>query len=170
MRDARAYWLEIVLPTIEDFERNFTSRRHAFLACAAMVHTVDYIAFENGRPNKTAASRVRRAYGKESTEFLLVDRVAHAFKHVHSDGRPTDEGGDRVTRDDVAQVLEYRAGEIWRPADVAARMKSVPVSVLTANGWTDLRATIRLAAFFLAEKLSFNDDAPQENTSPTSGD
>jgi hypothetical protein len=35
---------EIVAPTINDFEENPTSVRHAFLGCVATFHAIDYLA------------------------------------------------------------------------------------------------------------------------------
>jgi len=43
------------------------------------VHTVDYIEY----PKKNTGNR-RKDFRKESNEFAIVDRVAHAFKHVKS--------------------------------------------------------------------------------------
>ena len=79
--DARSYIDEIVGPTIKDFEQNPTSRRHAFLACVAVFHTIDYIAYPKSSANQ------RKKFGSESTDFKLVDHVAHAFKHVQN-GKP----------------------------------------------------------------------------------
>ena len=44
---------EVVEPTIRDFEADPTSRRRAFLACAATFHAIDYLAY----PSKSAAIR-----------------------------------------------------------------------------------------------------------------
>jgi hypothetical protein len=169
VKDARAYWIEIAQPTIEEFLGDFTSRRRAFLACAAMVHVVDYIAFSDGRPKPAAAGNLRKSYGVESHAFLLVDRVAHAFKHVHSSGLPAEEGGDKVTGDSVSHVMEVPRELYGAPGyDIIARMKQVPLSVMTAGGWTDLRATILEASQFLADKLAA-DDGEATNESPTVG-
>jgi hypothetical protein len=74
--DPNRYMIEIVAPTIGDFETNPTSPRHAFLACVVTFHAIDYLTYP-----KKAATR-RKLFGGESPEFALVDRVAHAFKHV----------------------------------------------------------------------------------------
>jgi hypothetical protein len=52
--------------------------RHAFLACVTTFHSVDYLA----HPRKPAS--LRKKILDQSPEFALVDRVAHAFKHVIS--------------------------------------------------------------------------------------
>jgi hypothetical protein len=75
--DGPAYLEQIVDPTIAEFDKNPYSRRHAFLACLVTFHTIDYI--EPREPQKRSA---REAFRKESDAFAVIDRVAHAFKHV----------------------------------------------------------------------------------------
>ena len=82
MEDLVRYLDEIVLPTVADFEANPTSRRHAFLACVAVFHSIDYLAY----PGKSRS--MRQNFRRQSPDFLIVDDVAHAFKHVASHGRP----------------------------------------------------------------------------------
>jgi hypothetical protein len=77
---AKSFMAEIVDPTIADFRDHPASRRHAFLACVATFHCLDYLAHPNPSQN------LRRLFGKESPDFATVERVAHAFKHVKSDG------------------------------------------------------------------------------------
>jgi hypothetical protein len=76
MEDLERYLNDVVEPTIKDFKNNPTSVRHAFLACVAVFHSVDYLAY----PRKSRS--VRQKFRRESREFMLVDQVAHAFKHV----------------------------------------------------------------------------------------
>ena len=71
--EAEHYLIEIVDPTIDDFEANPTSVRRAFLACVTTFHTIDYLFENTANPRKT--------FRVESPEFAVVDRVAHAFKH-----------------------------------------------------------------------------------------
>src|SRR5271165_6375857 len=80
MEDLESYLDEIVEPTIADFEANPTSRRHAFLACVATFHSVDYLA----HPGKRKPNSLSQKFNKQSADFALVDRIAHAFKHVVS--------------------------------------------------------------------------------------
>jgi hypothetical protein len=79
MEDLERYLNDIVEPTVKDFKDNPTSVRHAFLACVAVFHTIDYLAFPNKKARRVA---LRQKFGKKSPEFALVDKVAHAFKHV----------------------------------------------------------------------------------------
>jgi hypothetical protein len=76
MEDMLRYLDEIAEPTIRDFEEHPTSRRHAFLACVAVYHAIDYLAL----PRK-AHTLLGRFRGR-SPDFHIVDQVAHAFKHV----------------------------------------------------------------------------------------
>jgi hypothetical protein len=78
VEDLICYLDEIVEPTVSDFEANPTSVRHAFLACVATFHSVDYLA----HPRKPAS--LRQKFADQSPDFAMVDRVAHALKHVIS--------------------------------------------------------------------------------------
>ena len=82
MEDLRRYLKDIVEPTVRDFEDQPTSVRHAFLACLATFHSVDYLAFP-AEPDK-----LRRQFRAESDDFRIVDGVAHAFKHVATSKKP----------------------------------------------------------------------------------
>jgi hypothetical protein len=42
MEDLERYLKDIVEPTIKDFKDNPASVRHAFLACVATFHAIDY--------------------------------------------------------------------------------------------------------------------------------
>jgi hypothetical protein len=76
MIDLQRYLEEIVDPTVKDFKSNPDSRRHAFLACVAACHAVDYLA----HPKKPHGRRAQ--FIKESRAFAVVNDVGHAFKHV----------------------------------------------------------------------------------------
>jgi hypothetical protein len=71
----------IVEPTVDEFKRNPTSLRHAYLACVATYHAIDRVSYPKN------AGNLRQKWGKQSMEFRLVDIVAHDFKHVRSDNR-----------------------------------------------------------------------------------
>ena len=71
------YLDDIVVPTIKEFEDHPTSVRHAFLACVAAFHAIDYLTYPRKR-----SSAIRDKFRKESAAFSIVDDVAHAFKHV----------------------------------------------------------------------------------------
>jgi hypothetical protein len=76
MTDLEQYLIEIVDPTVKDFEQNPASRRHAFLACATVCHAVDYLAYPQG------PRTLRQQFARQSPEFNIVNDVGHAFKHV----------------------------------------------------------------------------------------
>jgi len=62
-------------PTFEDLKRNPNSARHIFLTCVVIYHAIERL------PNH---GTVRDQWHKDSPEFLIVDMVAHHFKHVRS--------------------------------------------------------------------------------------
>jgi hypothetical protein len=81
VKDLLRYLEDIVGPTIKDFEGHPASVRHAFLACVATFHAIDYLAF----PKKSRG--LREKFRKQSPDFAIVDDVAHAFKHVVAGNR-----------------------------------------------------------------------------------
>lgn len=81
MEDLDRYLVEIVDPIVKEFEDNADSRRHAFIACVAVFHAIDYLAYP--RSSRT----LRETFRRESSDFGIVDEVAHAFKHVET-GNP----------------------------------------------------------------------------------
>lgn len=81
MEDLVRYLEEIVKPTVADFEQHPTCVRHAFLACVATCHAVDYLDYP-----KEVSSRDK--FRKQSVDFRLVDDVGHAFKHVTTGKKP----------------------------------------------------------------------------------
>jgi hypothetical protein len=74
--DAQEYITKIVEPTIKDFEENPVSVRHAFLACVVVFHSIDYLG------GSKSTSQLRQKFRKASKDFALIDRIAHALKHV----------------------------------------------------------------------------------------
>jgi hypothetical protein len=69
-------YLELIVePTYEEYKRNSTSVRHAYLACSVIYHTVDRAA----RPNKVTG--LSDKWAEESLVFMLVREVALHFKH-----------------------------------------------------------------------------------------
>jgi hypothetical protein len=75
MNDLAEYMELIVEPTWEEYRRNSTSVRHAYLACVAVYHAVDRAAYPN------AGSTLAAEWRKESQEFMLIEEVAQHFKH-----------------------------------------------------------------------------------------
>ena len=76
-----ARYLEVIVdPTFDDFYRDRSSLRLAYLSCVAIFHAVDRAAEESG---KRSAS-LRQKWGRESMEFKMVDIIAHHFKHIQS--------------------------------------------------------------------------------------
>jgi len=141
--DAESYMEEIVGPTIGDFEANPASRRHAFLACVATFHCIDYLA----HPKKSG--NLRKEFGRNSS-FLIVDRVAHAFKHVES----AEPGASQNQRLEITSVFS-------RPPALAGRAQSgvslagdtVGGVVIWGKSGSDLLHTVKDAAKFLRNTM-----------------
>jgi hypothetical protein len=83
MDDLLEYLELIVEPTFADYRTNPRSARHAFLACVAIYHAIDRMSYPKGPGN------LRKKWREQSLEFLIVDMVAHHFKHVRSSDEAT---------------------------------------------------------------------------------
>src|SRR5664280_2984354 len=135
---------EIVDPTIADCEANPTSRRHAFLACAALFHTIDYLQYPDRDGN------LRKRLRDESADFSSVDRVAHAFKHVAS-GHPNDPSNAPLSADDVIPRPPAIWGQmVW---DLSRWDDATGGVTLDGDRNLDLLATMKRAAAFMREKI-----------------
>ncbi|MBG0797160.1 hypothetical protein IYX23_05595 [Methylocystis sp. L43] len=147
--DALEYLNTIVEPTIAEFEKEPTCRRRAFLACLVTFHTVDYLA-----PKKSTELRDRLC--KQSQEFLLIDRVAHAFKHVES-GHSKSPTKPPLLVSEIGSRPPARLGQMKLGV---SRLGDVIGGVATASGrGKDLLPTVRIAAAFLREKAM---ESPQK--------
>ena len=144
--DAIEYLNTIVEPTIEELAREPADKRRAFLACVVTYHTVDYLASQE----KKSKGNLANCFAKENPDFALVDRVAHAFKHVRS--------GDKDSK--IKPPLEG-ASVISRPPARAGAMvcglsrlgdTTGGVMVWGENG-PDLLRAVRRAATFLRDRL-----------------
>lgn len=102
MEDMVRYLDEVVEPTIAEYEAEPLSLRRAFLACVVTFHAIDYLAY----PQKPAA--LRGKLREQSESFAVVDRVAHAFKHVKA-GDPA----SPLNRPLLAQNIITRPPAIW---------------------------------------------------------
>lgn len=75
MNDLAQYMELIVEPTYEEYKRNSTSVRLAYLACLVVYHAVDRAAYPD-EPGPLAEQ-----WRSESQEFMLIEEVAQHFKH-----------------------------------------------------------------------------------------
>jgi hypothetical protein len=142
--DAKRYLTEIVWPTIADFEANPLSARHAFLACVVTFHTIDYLL----HPGKPGAHR--KAFRDQSSEFALVDRVAHAFKHVQS-------GHEHSAQQPLAASdVIVRPPGFWDVAYWDLSRWDDPTGGITIKGehQHDLLIIVKTAAAFLQHQTS----------------
>ncbi len=141
MEDLARYLEEIVDPTIEDFEQHPTSVRHAFLACVAVFHSVDYLAY----PRKSQS--IRQQFRRESDSFKVVDQVAHAFKHVQCgvDGSHL-----------IASEVISRPPGIWGVAQWDLSRWDDPIGGVTLdkNRTVDVLEVVKRARAFLGEKIA----------------
>src|SRR5271165_4415208 len=87
------YMRDILQPTIKDLVQNRTSKRHAFLACVATYHMIDYLC---GKRRKAV---LRGEYRLQSAAFAAVDRITNGRAEAQSGrvrspsrvaGRPAD--------------------------------------------------------------------------------
>ena len=142
--DAKQFADEIVEPTITDFEREPSSRRRAFLACAATFHLIDYLAL----PAKP--STLRQKYQLECRAFAAVDRYAHTFKHGKT-GHPDD---PLIQPLKPEQVIE-RPPAIWDQAvwDLSVWDDTTGGVSVAGEDVPDLLADVKEAAAFLRSKL-----------------
>ena len=139
--DAQQYMDEIVDPTIAEFEANPASRRHAFLACVATFHTIDYLVHPKNSGN------CRKSFREESADFALVDRVAHAFKHVQSmSSNQTSLNVENVLRRPPGAIGEFVIG-LSRIGDECGGV------TLSENLNHDLLPVVKSAAEFLRGKI-----------------
>lgn len=137
MEDLEQYLEEIVAPTVVDFEANPASRRHAFMACVVIAHAVDYLEYP-----KSARGR-RNEFKVQSADFRSVDLIAHAFKHVETDGR---------TRLKASQVITRPPGRMDQAAWDLSRWDDATGGVtIDENVELDVLATAKRAVAFLYE-------------------
>jgi hypothetical protein len=139
MEDMVRYIEEFVEPTIDDFQKNPTSVRHAFLAAVAVFHAIDYLAYPRKRP-----ADLRQKFRRLSAEFAMVDDLAHAFKHVAV--------GDRTKPHLTAKEVVARPPAFFDVSgawDVSRFDDPVGGVMLINNRNVDLLCVLRAAVSFL---------------------
>jgi hypothetical protein len=132
------YMREILEPTIKDLVQNRASERHAFLACVATYHTIDYLC---GKRRKAV---LRGEYRAQSAAFAAVDRIAH--------GRVDAQPGPKRSA--------------LRVAETPAPLGEARVAKLPGKG-ADILAIVNEAADFLAKKAreqASQEDQPANDT------
>jgi hypothetical protein len=142
MEDLESYLDAIAEPIIKDFEDNPTSVRHAFLACVAVFHGIDYLAYPRRRP-----AILRQKFRKQSSAFELVDDVARALKHVTAGNREKPNlKADEVISRPPAYYNKSGAWNLSRWGD--------PVGGVTLDGdrHVDLLEVVKAARDFLRTK------------------
>lgn len=142
MKDLERYLNEIVDPTVEELATHRTSVRHTFLACVAVFHAIDYLAY----PRKSRT--LRNQFKEESKAFAIIDDMAHAFKHVVA--------GNPANPHLVAQDVITRPPAVWGSAVWDLSRWDDPHGGVTIKGdkSIDLYDTIVEAAAFMRRKLA----------------
>jgi hypothetical protein len=143
MEDLERYLRDFVDPTIADFEANPTSVRHAFLACVVVFHGIDYLA------HPRSSRSLRNQFRNESREFAIVDRVAHAFKHVTTRGLDPLHASEVISRPPV--VFDQAV------FDLSCWDDPIGGVILDDDHTIDLFAVAKAAAVFLRSK-TFNSE------------
>lgn len=142
---AETYLEEIVAPTISDFENSPTSRRYAFLAAVTVYHTLDYMyACVNDRRNKC------KNFDDTSRAFNVVDRVAHAFKHVQKGNPNKPQSQPLHVSDVISRPPAYWDVGYW---DVSRWDDPVGGVTLKQNVEVDLLDALKDAVAFLRTKI-----------------
>jgi hypothetical protein len=143
------YFERIVDPTIADFEANSTSVRHAFLAAVTVFHAIDYL---------DANSR-RKKFREDNADFALVDRIAHAFKHVHT-GHPADPNLQPLS----AEGVITRPPAAWDSGawDLSSWDDTFGGVTLDSERAIDVLSAIKGAAQFVRQQFEGTRDAAEE--------
>ncbi len=146
--DARDYIRDIVEPTIADFDANPTSVRHAFQACVAIFHCVDYMSA--GQSN----AKLREKFRRECPAFAQIDRIANAFKHGQTGHKQSKIIKPLRTEDVIQRPPAYWDVGVWD----LSRWDDVTGGVTDRSDVRiDVRAEVRSALAYLRGQLTFSD-------------
>jgi hypothetical protein len=134
--DVQTYITQIVKPTINEYETEPTSIRRAFLSCVVTYHIIDYLTYPKSPLTRLQKSR------QSSDAFVIIDRVAHAFKHVTA-GHPNAQYNQPLASGDVISGPPFTVG---MPVGLPLRLEAV---ALPHEGVLDLLSTVKRALEFL---------------------
>jgi hypothetical protein len=141
------YIRQIVEPTIKEMVANRSSMRHAFVACLATFHTLDYLAGNRRR------AVVRGEYRRLSPAFAAIDRIAHAGGGKQS--------GDRRPRTG-AHARPFPGDERSFAMDAFAGLGGAP-----GDQWMQACRLVNAAAEFLKNKIRELDSQQDQPTNDT---
>lgn len=132
------YMEEFVAPTIADFKSNPASVRHAFIACVVTFHSIDYFAYPR------SSSALRGQLKRKSSDFAIIDDVAHAFKHVEV----SDRNGPKLKSNEV--VPRFAGGALGSTAlGEAALGEGRQFVTLRGNSSVDVLVAVERAVEFI---------------------
>jgi len=100
--NAQMYFVDIVLPTYKEFERDRLNRRRAQLASLVLYHLLDYVNADTGG-KKGDLGLLLEATRKRCSAFQGIEAIANGTKHVEV------RGPDHFSPADIAA---YSAGTI----------------------------------------------------------
>jgi hypothetical protein len=150
--DGKQYLQDILEPTIREYANDRTSVRRGFLACVAAYHILDHLVGRKGVPI------LRKSVRRECQSFLIVERVAHAFKHV-STGNPNGE----VQPLEVAEVISRPPAFLGQMRVGLSRLGDRHGGVtLAAARNVDLLAELGMVQMYFQQRI-----APEEYPLPT---
>jgi hypothetical protein len=114
------YMRDILQPTIKELVENRASKRHAFLACLATFHTIDYLC---GKRRKAV---LRGEYRAQSAAFAAVDRIAHG----RADAQPGDARAAKLpgAGADILSIVTEAADFLLKKAREQASQEDQPAN------------------------------------------
>jgi hypothetical protein len=95
--NAQKYFVDMVVPTYREFERDRLDRRRALLASLVLYHLLDYVNADTGG-TKGSLSALLEKTRKRCAAFRVVEAIANGTKHVEV------RGPDRFSPDHIAAV------------------------------------------------------------------
>jgi hypothetical protein len=118
------YMSEILEPTIKDLVQNRASQRHAFLACVATYHTIDYLC---GKRRKAV---LRGEYRAQSAAFAAVDRIAHGRVDAQPGPKRSDARAAKLPGEgaDILAIVNEAADFLAKKAREQASQEEQPAN------------------------------------------
>jgi hypothetical protein len=141
--DPNTYMTMFVEPTVRDFEGNPSSPRLAFLACIVTFHSIDYITHPKSPANR------RETFRAENADFAIVDRVAHAFKHVEAGNLNSATNRPLTVEDVIGRPPAFWGHAVW---DLSRWDDQTGGVEIASEGGDDLLHVVKRAADFLRTK------------------
>ena len=150
--DAKTYLQQIIEPTIREYANERPSVRRAYIACVVTYHMIDHWA-DGERPEG-----LRAEIRSQCPSFLIVERVAHAFKHVKT-GHPENIVKPLTDKDVITRPPATYGTGAWGLSRYGDDFGGV---TLDGARHVDLLAELGLVQHYFQQRI-----APQEYPLPT---